>query len=302
MTKTFYGLRSLAASSLVVLTCASLACGAEETSTAKDSSGGRGGEYEVHDMKRPQPVVVTPGTFSTNDAPGKPPSDAVVLFDGKDLSKWKRDLSEKDIKAGKQEGPAEWKVEDGQLIVNFGKGTIRTNDEFRDVQLHLEFWHPTDIQGKSQNRGNSGVFFMGMYELQVLDNYQAETYADGMVGSMYGQYPPLVNAARQPGQWNVYDVIFRAPRYEGEKVVKPARMTVLLNGVLVQDNTELLGPTRHKLLTKYPKKHPEKGPIKLQDHGHPVRFRNIWVREIQETAQPAARSAAGAKEPPADAK
>ena len=288
------GVRSVAWSSLMIAACASMACGADETAASKES-------YEVHDMKRPQPTVVTPGTFSTQDAPGKPPSDAVVLFDGKDLSKWKRDLTEKDRKAGKQEGPAEWNVEDGQLIVNFGKGTIRTNDEFRDVQLHLEFWHPTDIQGKSQNRGNSGVFLMGMYELQVLDNYKAETYADGMVGSMYGQYPPLVNAAREPGQWQVYDVIFRAPRYEGDKVAKPARMTVLLNGVVVQDNVELLGPTKHKLLTKYPNKHPEKGPLKLQDHGHPVRFRNIWVRELKENPAPAARSAAGAKEPPPEA-
>ena len=301
MTGTFYGLRSLAASCLILAACVSLACGADESSTTTTKDSG-GGSYEVHDMKRPQPEVVTPGTASTNDQPGKPPSDAVVLFDGKDLSKWKADRSEKDIKAGKPEGPAEWKVEDGELIVNFGKGNIRTNDEFRDVQLHLEFWHPTDIKGKSQGRGNSGVFLMGTYELQVLDNYNAETYADGMVGSMYGQYPPLVNAARQPGQWQMYDVIFRAPRYEGDKVVKPARMTVLFNGVVVQDNTELLGPTRHKLLTKYPKTHPEKGPIKLQDHGHPVRFRNIWVRELKETPQPAARSAAGAKEPPADAR
>ncbi len=292
MMKTFFGVRSLATCAVMVAACASLACGAEEA--AKEG-------YEVHDMKRPQPPVVTPGAASTNDAPGQPPSDAIVLFDGTDLSKWKAGRTEEDIKAGKPEGPAEWTIEDGELVVAFGKGNLVTTDEFRDVQLHMEFWHPADITGKSQNRGNSGVFFMGMYELQILDNHNAETYADGMVGSMYGQYPPLVNAARPPGQWQTYDVIFRAPRYEGERVVKPARMTVLLNGVVVQDNTELLGPTKHKLLTSYPKTHPEKGPLKLQDHGHPVRFRNIWVRELKETPAPAARSAAGAKKPAAPA-
>lgn len=255
----------------------SSARGADEAKPAAAKDG-----YEVHDATRPQPAVVTPGTSSTQETPGKAPSDAVVLFDGKDLSKWSSD---------KDGGEAPWTVEDGQLIVAFGKGNIRTKDEFRDTQLHLEFWHPADIQGKSQGRGNSGVFFMGMYELQVLDNYNAETYADGMVGSSYGQFPPLVNAARPPGQWQAYDVIFRAPRYEGEKVVKPARMTVLLNGVVVQDNIELLGPTKHKQLTSYPPSHPEKGPIKLQDHGHPVRFRNIWARELKETPAPAARSA-----------
>ena len=299
-----YGLRSLAASALLVASCVSLACGADESATGTTKDSGGGGSYEVHDMKRPQPEVVTPGTASTNEQPGKPPSDAVVLFGGQpeDLEKWKTDRTPKEVKAGAPERPAEWTVENGQLIVVPKKGTLVTKEQFRDVQLHAEFWHPADIEGKGQGRGNSGIFLMGMYEVQVLDNYQAETYADGMVGSMYGQYPPLVNAARQPGQWQTYDIVFRAPRYEGERVVKPARMTVMLNGVVVQDAVELLGPTTHKLLTKYPKTHPDKGPVKLQDHGHPVRFRNIWVRELKETPAPAARSAAGAKEPPADPK
>jgi hypothetical protein len=290
-----FSLRSLATSALVVAACVSWACGADE------GAGAAKGEFEVHDAKRPQPQVITPGTASTQEKPGQPPSDAVVLFGGNeaDLAKWKRDRSEKEIKAGVAEGPATWTVSDGQLVVAPGKGSIATKDEFRDVQLHAEFWHPADITGKGQGRGNSGIYFMGLYEVQVLDNYKAETYADGMVGSMYGQYPPLVNAAREPGQWQTYDVIFRAPRYEGGKVVKPARMTVLFNGVVVQDNVELLGPSKHKVLAEYPKTHPEKGPIKIQDHGHPVRFRNIWLRPLGEQPPASARSAPDAKKPPA---
>src|SRR5688500_10389334 len=241
-----------------------------------------GGEsYEDHDMKRPQATPVTP-VEPAPDQPAKPPSDAVVLFDGKDLSKWKPE---------KGDGEAAWKVEDGALVVVPKKGAIETKDQFRDVQLHLEWQHPKDITGKSQGRGNSGVFLMGMYELQVLDNYQAETYPDGMVGGVYGQYPPLVNAARPPGQWGAYDIIFRAPKYENGKVSKPARVTVLLNGVVVQDNVDLLGPTTHKKLTSYPDKHPEKGPLRLQDHGQPVKFRNIWVRELKDNPVPASRAA-----------
>jgi len=241
------------------------------------------GGYEVHDSTRPQPTVITPGTASTQDAAGKAPSDAVVLFDGKDLSKWVAD---------KDGGEPKWTVTDGAITVVPKTGNLRSKDEFRDVQLHIEFKHPTDVAGKSQGRSNSGVFLMGMYELQVLDNYKSETYADGMVGAVYGQYSPLVNAAREPGQWQSYDVIFRAPRYEGEKVVKPARMTVLLNGVVVQDNVELLGPVKHKGLAEYPKTHPEKGPIKLQEHGNPLSFRNIWVRELKETPPASAKPAA----------
>jgi len=237
--------------------------------------------YEVHDMKRPQPVAVTP-VIPATDQPSKPPSDAVVLFDGTDVSKWKPEKGDGDVK---------WKNENGTLVVVPKSGAIESKDQFGDAQVHIEWQHPKDIQGKSQGRGNSGIFLMGLYELQVLDNYQAETYPDGMVGGVYGQYPPLVNAARPPGEWGAYDIIFRAPKYEGSKVVKPARVTVLLNGVVVQDNVELLGPTMHKTLTTYPAEHPAKGPIRLQDHGHPVKFRNIWVRELKENPVPAVRSA-----------
>jgi hypothetical protein len=286
-------MRSMVAAACVgVALCAGAARAADEAAP-KDG-------WEVNDMKRPQPRAVTPGSFSTNEKPGDAPSDATVLFGGnqEDLGKWKKDKPErKEGEAPKPEDdvekPAGWKVENGDLVCVPRSGTIVSKDEFRDVQLHAEFWHPADIQGTSQGRGNSGIFFMGLYELQVLDNYKADTYPDGMVGGMYGQYPPLVNAAKPPGNWQVYDVIFRAPVYEGERVVKPAHMTVFLNGVAVQDDAELLGPTKHSELTKYPKTHPEKGPIKLQDHGHPVHFRNIWVRPLGDPPVAAARSSAG---------
>ena len=228
-------------------------------------------EYEVHDSRRPQPEVVTPGTASTQEQPGKAPSDAVALFDGKDLSKWQ----------GRDGGEAKWKVDNGEMLVTPKSGNIRTKDEFRDVQLHIEWMQPKGTQGKGQGRGNSGVFFMGMYELQVLDSHENQTYADGMAGSMYGQHPPLVNPIRPQGEWQTYDAVFRAPRYENGKLVKPARVTVFFNGVLVLDNVELIGTTKHKALASYPDEHPEKGPIELQDHGNPLRFRNIWVRELK---------------------
>lgn len=238
--------------------------------------------FEVHDMKRPQPAVVTPGSASTQDQPGKPPSDAIVLFDGKDVSKW----------AGKN-GEAEWKVDQGELVVKPGSGNIQTKDQFADVQLHMEWLIPEGTEGKSQGRGNSGVFFMGVYELQILDCYNNETYPDGSTGAMYGQYPPLANACRPQGQWQVYDVIFRAPKLdENGKVIKPATMTAILNGVVVQDHSEFIGTTAHKALAAYPDKHPAKGPIGLQDHGNPLRFRNIWVRELNpEKPKPAVKPA-----------
>jgi hypothetical protein len=228
-------------------------------------------KWEVHDMKRPKPQVVTPGTFSTEQEPGKAPSDAIVLFDGKDLSQWRGD-----------KGEPQWKVENGYFQVVAKAGSLTTKEQFGDVQLHAEWMAPNPPKGNSQGRGNSGIFIMGLYECQVLDTYKNDTYADGGAGSVYGQYPPLVNPCRPPGEWQVYDVVFRRPRYEGSKVVEPARITSFLNGVLVQDSTPALGPTVHKKLAAYPSKHPEKGPITLQDHGDPVRFRNIWVRKLDE--------------------
>ena len=225
-------------------------------------------EWPQHDESRPQPAVVTPGPGPT--APLAPPSDAIVLFDGKDLSKWR---------SSKDGSPAKWWVDGGAMQVN-ATGGIQTERGFGDCQLHLEWMAPPPKDGKGQDRGNSGVFLMGRYEVQILDSYQSKTYPDGQAAAIYGQFPPLVNAARPPGEWQTYDIVFRAPRFEGEKVVRPARVTVLHNGVLVQDNQELVGPTANKARPPY-KAHADKLPLGLQDHQHPVRFRNIWIRELK---------------------
>jgi hypothetical protein len=240
---------------VVVLASASLAVAAEQ--------------YPQHDRNRPAPRVVAPGPEVSVPAP----ADAIVLFDGKDLSRWR---SQKD------KGPAPWKVGSGYFEVVKDTGGIETVQPFGDCQLHLEWASPNPPVGTDQDRGNSGVFFMSTYELQVLDSYQAATYPDGQAGALYGQFPPLVNATRAPGAWQAYDVVFRAPRFDPEgKLLKPARVTAFLNGVLIQDAQELLGPTSHKVRTPY-KAHADKLPLSLQDHGHTVRFRNVWIRELAE--------------------
>jgi hypothetical protein len=220
-----------------------------------------GSQWHVHDPDRPQPRVVTPG--ANNAAP----SDALVLFDGKDLSHWK---------AGDK--AAQWKVEGGVMEVN-GTGSLRTVEEFGDLQLHLEWCAPAKVESASQGRGNSGVFLMGRYEVQILDSFQNRTYADGSAASMYAQYPPDVNACRAPGEWQTYDICFQAPRFEGDKLVSPARVTVVHNGVLVHHAREFLGATAHRSVAQYAA-HPATGPIELQDHGNPVRYRNVWVRKL----------------------
>src|SRR5258708_4396879 len=232
-------------------------------------------KWEIHDGNRPVPVVVTPGSASTQEAPGKAPSDAVILFDGKDLSQWvvKKDGS-----------PAKWKVENGYFEVAAKTGDMRTKESFGDCQLHVEFSEPNPPNGEDQDRGNSGVFLMGLYEIQVLDSYQSKTYADGQASAVYGQYPPLVNASRGPGQWQTYDIIWYGPRFDAAgKVARPAHVTVFHNGVLVQDNVELTGPTGHHARPPYTPT-PEKLPLALQDHNHPVRYRNIWIRELKAAA------------------
>ncbi len=228
-------------------------------------------KWKLHDRNRPTPVVVEPGTPSTENSPGRPPADAVVLFDGRDLSKW----------AQKDGSPAKWKVADGYFEVVPHTGYIYTRQPFGDCQLHVEFAEPSPAVGEDQDRGNSGVFLMGLYEIQVLDSFESKTYPDGQAAAVYGQYPPLVNASRPPGQWQSYDIIFHGPRFDGNgKLLGPARVTVLHNGVLVQDNVEIQGPTA----TGRPyEAHAEKLPLALQDHNHPVRFRNIWVRELKMT-------------------
>ena len=226
-------------------------------------------KWFVHDMQRPAPPVVTPGTFSSEQEPGKPPSDAVVLFDGKSLENWEADKG----------GEAPWKLQDGYAISQ--KDGIHTKQKFGDMQLHVEWSEPTPPSGSSQGRGNSGVFLMGLFEIQVLDNYNNPTYPDGQCGSVYGQYPPQVNACRPPGEWQTYDIVFRTPRNRDGRAPIPAYVTVIQNGVVVQDHQRIQGPTGHKTVAKYPETVPADGPIALQFHGNSVRFRNIWVRPLQ---------------------
>ena len=230
--------------------------------------------WGVHDTRRPNPPVVTPAA-----TPGGAPSDALVLFDGKSL----------DAFANQEGGPAQWSVEKGYLQVKPGAGNIHTKQLFGDCQLHVEWASPNPPQYEDQMRGNSGVIIMGSYELQVLDSYHAKTYADGQAAAIYGQYPPLVNAVRAPGEWQAFDVIFHRPIFDTDgHLVSRARETVIHNGVVVQDAVQLSGPTAyHNRPPYYPL--PERMPLVLQDHGTPVRFRNIWIRELppQPVALPA---------------
>jgi hypothetical protein len=228
-----------------------------------------GSNWRVHDAKRPQPRVVTPGTASSQECAGAAPSDAVVLFDGSDLSGW----------TGKDDGEAKWKVENGYMEVVPGTGNIKSREAFGDCQLHVEWAAPAEVKGDSQGRGNSGVFLMSLYEIQVLDCYQNPTYPDGTTGGLYGQCPPLVNACRKPGEWQCYDIVWVAPRFAGEQLVSPAYATVFLNGVLLHHMKALQGPTEHKKKAEY-KPHPPKAPLMLQDHKDLVRFRNIWYRPL----------------------
>jgi hypothetical protein len=234
------------------------------------------GRWHVHDGDRPQPPVITPGTCSTQEQSGAAPSDAVVLFDGKDLSHWR----------GTRGRPAGWTVESDALVIKAGAGAIASVDEFGDCQLHLEFAAPVPPRGRDQGRGNSGVMFFGRYEIQVLDSFENLTYPDGQAAAIYGQYPPLVNASRAPGQWQSYDIVFTAPRFKTDRSLEsPAYITMLHNGVLVHNHTPAIGPMAYRAIGKYAS-HPPKGPIVLQDHGNPVRFRNIWVRPIKDYDQP----------------
>jgi hypothetical protein len=225
----------------------------------------RNGDPKLTEIWEPELKVTTPGKTAA-DAP----SDAIVLFGGQDANAW----------AGKDNGPAKWKVEGGILTVAPGAGEIHTKEGFGDCQLHIEWRTPAEVKGDGQGRGNSGIFFMGRYELQVLDSYKNRTYSNGQAGSIYKQLPPAVNASRGPGEWQVYDVIFTAPRFNEDGSVKsPARITVLHNGVLVQNNATLWGGTQYIGIATY-EKHGDKEPIILQDHGNPNSFRNIWIRPL----------------------
>jgi hypothetical protein len=238
-------------------------------------SGQQKGDPKATEYYSPVPKVVTPGATSS-DAP----SDAIILFDGKNLDGW--------ASAKNPAEPAGWTVAENIITVNKQAGDIQTKKSFQDFQLHIEWRIPSNITGSGQARGNSGVFLAalpygaGGYELQVLDNYKNETYVNGQAGSMYKQTPPLVNACRQPGEWQTYDVVWTAPRFNDDGTLKsPARVTVLHNGVLVQNNTELKGDTPYIGQPSYQKHGP--APIKLQAHGdksEPISYRNIWVREL----------------------
>jgi len=224
--------------------------------------------WKVHDSDRPRPAVVTP-----SEVPGGPPSDATVLFDGKSLAGW--------TFAGKRDRPKmDWKLENGYMEVAPGAGDAVTKEVFGDMQLHIEWSPPTEISGDSQWRANSGVLIMGKYEIQVLDSYNNPTYADGQAGAVYGQYPPLVNPIRKPGQWNVYDIIWEAPRFRGSDLAKPAYVTVIFNGVLVQHRREVIGRMSHRVVGTY-EAHDPLLPLALQDHDVPVRYRNIWARRLE---------------------
>jgi len=230
-----------------------------------------------HDRTRPLPPLVVPGSASTSAQVGTAPSDAVVLFDGTNLSKWSAMNGE----------PTKWVVKAGAMECVPGSGYIRTLQSFGECQLHIEFATPAKVEGSSQGRGNSGVFLGGTrYEIQVLDSYKNKTYADGSCGSIYNQYPPLVNACRPPGEWQSYDILWTPPQFAKDgSVLSPPRVTAFQNGVLIHHNVELFGETSW-LDRPALKPHPEKLPIALQDHGNPVRYRNIWVRELSTASRP----------------
>jgi len=253
-----------AARILLAVTCAGgIVLLAAATQTAPPT------QWEIHDMNRPLPMVIDPGPAGP---PVAAPPGAIVLFDGNNLSKWE----------GGKGGPAKWKVENGYFEVVPKTGGIQTRDGFGSCHLHVEWMAPFPAKGEGQDRGNSGVFLMNTYEVQILDSYDNRTYADGMAAAIYGQFPPLFNACRKPGEWQTYDIVFLQPIFDKDgKLDRQARMTVSHNGIIVQSYVPLSGPTAHMARPPY-KAHADKLPISLQDHNHPVRFRNIWIREITE--------------------
>jgi len=245
------------------------ALGVVGSASAQTPSG-----WRAHDLTRPRPTVIAPGMAAQ---PVPPPSDAIVLFDGSGLSAWRNHDG----------GNAVWVMRDGAMEAVPGAGYVYTRQTFGDVQLHVEWAAPVPPKDTGQGRGNSGVFLMEEYELQVLDSWHNDTYADGQAGAAYGQYPPLVNASLPPGSWQSYDIVFRRPRFDATgALLSPARMTAFQNGVLIQDDVALWGPTNWLQANPY-KAGPDRGSIGLQDHGNPVRYRNIWVRELAEGPPPA---------------
>jgi hypothetical protein len=250
-----------------------LACEQSQTSVEKKEAGIV--QWKSHDMSRPRPQVME-GLPQTLPAPAPP--NATVLFDGKDLSQWTNMKNE----------PAAWKVENGYMEIIPGTGGIQTKKGFGDVYLHVEWASPNPPKDTSQDRGNSGIFLMGQYELQVLDSYHADTYADGQAGALYGQVPPRFNVCKPPGEWQAYDIFFRRPRFaDDSSVITPASITVLHNGILIQDNEKYFGPTSWLKFLPYTK-HADQLPLMLQEHHCAVRFRNIWALPLPENTDPPA--------------
>lgn len=248
--------------SILVLTLAAIGTTALAQTTSRDQFDPKVTEF--YDLK---PEKITPGA-TNSDAP----SDAIVLFNGKDFNEWT---------SARDGGAPRWDVKEGAMTVTKGTGDVKTKKEFRDFQLHIEWRTPSEVVGEGQGRGNSGIFLQGLYELQVLDSYESVTYSNGQAGAIYKQEQavPLVNACKKPGEWQTYDVIFTAARFgKGGRMIIPAYVTVLQNGVLIQAHTAITGPTEYKGLPVY--KEIDKGPLQLQDHGNPVSYRNIWIREL----------------------
>jgi hypothetical protein len=271
-------LKTLCASGALAVCCFG---GLVSQSSAEDKPGYTdtpmlpSGKWHVHDPNRPVPPIVTPGSEFSHGAP--PTSDAIVLFNGKDLSQWENDKG----------ADPQWVIHGDYMECKPKSGYIYTKEKFGDFQLHLEWAEPKNVHGNSQERGNSGVFLQGQFEIQVLDNYDNPTYPDGQCGAVYGQSPPLANVCKKPDQWQTYDIIFRAARWSDDhQLVSPAYVTVIQNGVLVQNHQAILGPTGHKILANYKHELPPTGKLGLQDHGNPIRFRNIWIRNVPEEEQP----------------
>jgi Domain of Unknown Function (DUF1080) len=259
-------LRSLIVATLSV---SALSAKAEDLAYAKDGSGVYGYKdtprlpwcpWLVHDPDRPAAKRLDPGKAGP---PASIPTDAIVLFEGTDVSHW--------------ESPGDWKVEEGCLIS--GNGHLATKENFGSIQLHVEWMGPAGFEGPWYNRGNNGVLLMGLYEIQIFDSFNEKIYPDGACGAIYGQTPPLANVTRRPGEWQTYDIIFVAPKFEGEKLVAPARVTVFQNGVLIQLNEEIHGETGHRIVPEYKHKI-GLGPLVLGGHGCPVRFRDVWLRPL----------------------
>lgn len=259
------GLLRLATAATLVAAAAIVGAQQQQKLGYDDTPMQPNGKWHIHDGARPQPRIVAPG-----NALGAAPADATVLLgSGSDASAWQMSDG----------SPIKWSMKEG--VLESGKGMIETKTHFSDFQLHVEFATPKAVKGTGQGRGNSGVFLLGVFEIQVLDSYQNQTYPDGQAAAMYGQYPPLVNASRGPGEWQSYDIVFTAPRFTSAGALeKPAIVTVIHNGVVVHNATAFLGPTEHKVIGKYAPAH-AKGPLRLQDHGNPVHFRNIWIRQLK---------------------